>query len=307
MIRAGHDGDLAAIARLFNEVYPHWTQSEAGLRHRLSSEPDRARRRTWVVEEDGELAGSSSSSFDFHSSKEDVAFVQVMVAARHRRRGLGDALLAAAMTHLTESGARKVITHTTEQEGRRFLEARDFRHTLTGRLSRVDPRAVDLSQLARLEREKAKEGFTLAPLSALRDRPELIHAVDAAASRDIPLDEPITDVRFDEWERYYWRHPDLSLDGSFAVLHDGRPVAFTMIRADPATRRASNDMTGTLAEYRGRGLARLAKLASLRWAAEHGITQIVTGNDETNAPMLAVNARLGYMPFASEYSYVREL
>ena len=29
-------------------------------------------------------------------------------------------------------------------------------------------------------------------------------------------------------------------------------------------------------------------------------------NDETNAPMLAVNERLGYRPLASVYSYARE-
>jgi hypothetical protein len=30
----------------------------------------------------------------------------------------------------------------------------------------------------------------------------------------------------------------------------------------------------------------------------------LTENDETNAPMLAINERLGYRPIASRYSYV---
>ena len=64
--------------------------------------------------------------------------------------------------------------------------------------------------------------------------------------------------------------------------------------------------TGTGREYRGRGLALAVKLASTRWAREHGITQIVTTNDETNAPMLAINRRLGYEPAGRRVEYLIE-
>ena len=57
-----------------------------------------------------------------------------------------------------------------------------------------------------------------------------------------------------------------------------------------------NWMTGTRRAYRGRGLALAVKLASIEWAAANGITRMLTFNDATNAPMLAVNRRLGYEP-----------
>ena len=44
------------------------------------------------------------------------------------------------------------------------------------------------------------------------------------------------------------------------------------------------------------GLARLLKSHSLHRAAEAGATRAITDNDETNAPMLAVNKALGYRP-----------
>src|SRR4051812_14130311 len=50
--------------------------------------------------------------------------------------------------------------------------------------------------------------------------------------------------------------------------------------------RAVNDMTGTLRDYRGRGLAQLAKRATLVNAAKRGVELVSTDNDETNAPML---------------------
>ena len=61
----------------------------------------------------------------------------------------------------------------------------------------------------------------------------------------------------------------------------------------------------TRREFRGRGLARLLKSHSLHRAAEAGVTLAITDNDETNAPMLAVNTALGYRPFARRVEWER--
>ena len=42
----------------------------------------------------------------------------------------------------------------------------------------------------------------------------------------------------------------------------------------------------------------------MRQLAELGIELLLTENDETNAPMLAINNRLGYAPIESRYSYI---
>ena len=48
------------------------------------------------------------------------------------------------------------------------------------------------------------------------------------------------------------------------------------------------------------------KQHSLALAAAAGITRVITMNDETNAPMLAINAKLGYQPLSSGHSWVLE-
>jgi GNAT superfamily N-acetyltransferase len=87
---------------------------------------------------------------------------------------------------------------------------------------------------------------------------------------------------------------------------DGRAVAISYTAVDLPRARAANAFTGVLPEQRGQGLARLVKLAVIRHLAEAGVTFLVTENDETNAPMLAVNARLGFRPHGAHYNYVRE-
>jgi hypothetical protein len=36
------------------------------------------------------------------------------------------------------------------------------------------------------------------------------------------------------------------------------------------------------------------------------VTRVVTDNDEQNAPMLAVNRRLGFVPYTAMLTWVRE-
>ena len=126
------------------------------------------------------------------------------------------------------------------------------------------------------------------------------------ATADMPSTEPFDGMAYEEWEEHVLRHPLYVPEGSFVALVDGDAAAVSLIVSEPETRRASNMFTGTRRAYRGRGLALAVKLASFRWAAENGVTAMLTYNDATNAPMLAVNARLGYVPIGRRVEWLRE-
>ena len=64
----------------------------------------------------------------------------------------------------------------------------------------------------------------------------------------------------DEWLRTTYAHPGLSHDGSRVVVASELLVSWSLIGVD-GQGRAMNEFTGTRPEYRGRGLARLAKVA----------------------------------------------
>jgi GNAT superfamily N-acetyltransferase len=261
-----------------------------------------------VAESDGEVVGWGSGGLETEIDRDDVAWLNVMVRPAWRGQGIGAALYESAEAHLLGQGARRLLTETTDDPvAWGFAERRGFRHTMTRRLSSLDPLTLDDAELDALAAAKESEGFTLAPLAAFHDRPELIHAVDAEALLDEPADEPLTKLPLDEWLASSWRHPDLASEGSFAVLHGGRPVAIAWLLVDLEGGRAGNGFTGTLRAYRGRGLARLAKLASISWLRARGVALLVTENDETNAAMLAVNTRLGYRPFATARAYLKDI
>jgi GNAT superfamily N-acetyltransferase len=99
---------------------------------------------------------------------------------------------------------------------------------------------------------------------------------------------------FDEWRRFILGNPLLDPEGSFTLLRAGRPVALSWLLVDRERLKAEHEWTATLPELRGQGLARLAKLHAIRWAAEHGFRELLTDNDSDNIAMLELNRSLGF-------------
>ena len=123
-------------------------------------------------------------------------------------------------------------------------------------------------------------------------------------SRDIP-NENFEAIGLDEWENLFWESPLIDGEASLVAFVEGELAGLTMIRVDRPSGRAQNNLCGVRRPHRGRGLALLLKSHSLRRAAELGATIALTDNDETNAPMLAVNRRLGYSQFARRLEWER--
>jgi GNAT superfamily N-acetyltransferase len=304
VIRAFEAADAQAVVELARDVALDWAVSPRGFAYRQVSHPDRARQRAWVAVEDGAVVGFGRARLLWEVADERAATLWLAVRAERRGRGIGSALFDRAERHLQEVGGRKLESVADEESGRAFLEARGFERRGVEHLSALDPRGVDLSALGELEAEKAAEGFHALRLADALDRPRELHTVYATTAADVPGEFAVDDLRYDEWVRECLRDPDISARGSTVVVAGERPVALSFLVADGAGRAAS-DMTGTLPEFRRRGLARLAKLGTIRWAAESGIERMVTGNDEDNAGMLALNRSLGYKTIAERTFYLR--
>ena len=91
--------------------------------------------------------------------------------------------------------------------------------------------------------------------------------------------------------------PGVQLDGFYVALDGNEVVGYASViveRARPGV--GIHDMTAVRRAWRGRGVARALKQATIDWARDAGLEALETGNDIDNAAMRAVNARLGYRP-----------
>ena len=84
------------------------TTEERRYLRALKRHPDAA---VYVAEDDGAVVGRLSIARDPHSASRHVADLGIMVAAGHRRRGIGRALLEQAVDWARDAGVRKLELH----------------------------------------------------------------------------------------------------------------------------------------------------------------------------------------------------
>jgi GNAT superfamily N-acetyltransferase len=298
VIREATLADAAAVARLSTLVYPAELATARGLRHWWAAFPPRARRQMWAAEEAGELVGFAAALLQVSSAERGAAVANVYVHPERRRRGIGAALWEPVEEHLDTIGGRHVNSFGLDEEpSRRFMAARGFEVTHVQRMS-----SLELASLG--PPPEPADGVSLVPYAELDD-PRPVYELEVEALQDVPVDQPFDDVRFEDWHARWWDNPELDREASLLALSGGEPAAFTTLLSDPESGRAVSGMTGTARRFRGRGLALLVKHHALTRAAARGITIASTENDEQNAPMLAVNARLGYRPVAANATFSR--
>ena len=303
MIREYESRDAAGVASLIADGSP-WLATAAGIEHEVRTRPARAKRRSWVAEEDGEIVGWGEAEFKWSTDAADAGEVWVFVRGDVRGRGIGTALYDGGAAHLSREGATELRGTVGDDAGRRFVEKRGYVKTRDEVVSSVDPRTVDTSRLGQERERLERDGFRLVTLGEAEQQPRALHALYAAAAVDMPADHPESNLPYEDWLAETLGKPDLSRDGSFVVLAGDRPVALSFVDVDLPRRFAEQELTGTAPDFRRRGLARVAKLAVASWAAASGIERLATSNDDENEGMLTINRELGFRPAETWSTYV---
>jgi GNAT superfamily N-acetyltransferase len=290
------DEDIGeGAAELFRELQPSVLTTAAYLMHRQRTAPARTRRLSLVAVDADSVVGWGSVTRPWPEAELDRAAIWVMVKPSHRRRGLGAALAERVERHAIDGGAATLTTIVeNDPAGLRFVERRGFEETKANLVSSLEPRVVDVPR---------PEGYEVATLDELAGEEQQLYRIFGEAGGFRPGGEP----SFEEWRRVILESPLLEPRGSFTVLADGRPVSLAWLLVDWERARAENEWTATVPELRGRGLARLAKLQTIRWAAENGIREVLTDNEEDNVPMLELNRSLGYRPLWRRRSFKRSV
>jgi GNAT superfamily N-acetyltransferase len=294
LIRTARPDDAPAVVALRALVHPYLVRGVESTRRMIAEPPPGEEWTAFVAEVEGRVVGWVSAYRNGRTSEVDFGEVAMLhVHPDHRGHGIGDALLAEAMEHLTALGVRRVRTWALTAS-LPFARKRGFEPSRELRYSALDLRAAPPPP-------DPPAGVRLRALTELD--PRRLHATYVAASADEPGDTPSDAVSYDNWRYEVWDNVGLDRQVSTAVEIDGELVAFSLVKRDGD--RMWSDMTATLPAYRGRRLARLAKRAALHRAAADGVRVAYTSNDEANAPMLAVNEGLGYRPVASQWSCLR--
>lgn len=297
--------DAESVVRIRRAVAPHLVTTPQAVTFNVARANPAQHYLLLVAEENATVIGTARMGIVYDSPLPGQAFLSLQVHPDHRGRGAGTLLARSAEEHLAAAGATSV--HCTVDDTpatRAFAEHHGYHPSRAAHWQRVDLAGGALPP--RLSPEDLPPGVELRTAAHYTDDPRPVFAADAEVTADEPGDVDVDLTDYDDWLSHTWHHPCLDRDLTMVVEVDGRVAAFTAAHTDGDTRYLSA-MTGTLREFRGRGLAKLAKNESLHRARTAGYTDAFTGNDAENAPMLAINQWFGYEICATEIQHVHEL
>jgi GNAT superfamily N-acetyltransferase len=240
--------------------------------------------------------------------------VNVVVHPSHRRRGIGARLLRRVAQFAQARGATRLRCDVGDHhpEGVRFAERHAFhaeRHVFE---STLDLTSFDSSHFASDVAAAEDAGFLFASLAELGDTDEhrrRLYALHVETGRDVPGSSGTWEP-YDVYARGFFARDTYRSDGQWIVLDTragNRWAGIVQLAWNPAARTAHQEMTGTVRDYRGRRLTLPLKVKALARAREWGATSVTTQNDSLNAPMLAVNRRLGFQRRSGYYKMYRDL
>ncbi len=280
------ESDELASLEVYNTVWPHDAVTIEAVHSYRDSAQDYI---DYLVREDGVILGSGVGAVFAYRARRVVALITVL--AGQRGRGAGTALYEAISRWAGERGAGEleVSASSDDPESLSFAQRRGFIE-----VRRQVGLVLSLAGVSPL-RVQPPAGIEIVTWA---QRPELargMYEVDLEIHPDIPGFEDVALEPFEDWMAHNMQRPTDSPEATFIALAGEEVVGFAKLSLT-APMAAGNAMTAVKRAWRGRGIAGALKAAEINWALANGYTELHTSNEERNAPINRLNARLGYRP-----------
>lgn len=310
-IRTGTNEDYAAVVALRNRTTPELAISVEKWQADDAARPAHCVFGLLCAERDGELVGYARYAQYADLYQPGKFFVNVCVAPEAQRDGLATRLLQALEAALEPLNPQ--ILRATVREDRKgamiWAMREGFKEISSRYTSELKVKDFDCRAYDSLIEQLAAAGIELRPVSDLRADPRHIpklHDLFTRVDADVPMADTTTALSRDQFIKQVLEAPYFNADGSFVAVdvreYIGLNFVFKMREGV-----LDIDLTGTERGYRRRGIATALKVKGIEYAQKAGFHTICTTNDATNAAIISINDRMGFVRRPALVQFVKTL
>ncbi|HWI61256.1 MAG TPA: GNAT family N-acetyltransferase [Symbiobacteriaceae bacterium] len=290
--RIAEPADCDRLAELMSLLWPVTAHQVA---ERLCSFPPDAEKHYFLAVDEADYGAGMCFATHYPFEPKGLFWCRVVVDPRYRGQGVGAMLLSEVERVARAHGGLRLNADIREDDSASlaWCQRRGFaicRHAFE---SVLDLATYDEAPFLGALEQPGIRFFTLADQPGEQTLHKLYELVKVT-SPDNPLFAVDQFPDYDQWVKLDMERADLAPDCVILAADGDRLVAMTSLSPTGEPETMTPDYTCVHPEYRGRGLALAVKVLGVRAARRHGAQYIRTNNDSTNAPMLAVNWKLGY-------------
>lgn len=298
------DTDFPRIAEIINTFNPEPASAQQLQEDEASAPTDRLIYRMNAVNDEGLILGYSWIRRNPWMPEERFWF-RVTVDPLYKNAGIGSLLYDDGLRFVKDHGGNRldVTIRDSDTASLDFAAHRGFKVIRHVYDSILDLSTFDEGRFVGIIESLENAGIrftTLAEAGNTSENQRRIYDLDVQVNPDIP-GEPMIFPPFEEYCKTMLGGAMFIPDGAIIAADGERWVGFTILGYARDIGLMINEMTGVHRDYRGRHIALALKLLAIRRARRYGVTTIRTNNDSENAPMLAVNRKLGYRPVPGYY------
>jgi mycothiol synthase len=303
-LREFADRDFATRVEVGHRLNPEqkYTEQEARRWDAVLRTPSTFYR-VFVVEErsSGRGVAFGDLATDHDSLDPSVLWADVEVDPDHQHRGIGRFLAEVISAEAQRRGPRRLWAWVRLDRPRdvAFADRQGF-HELRRRWeSWLELPAPGLAAIPDRTEALRREGIELTTLAedgpAQEDVRRRLLPLFNEAQADEPRVGSFAPATYERFVSFNLEGEGFLPEAFFLARKGDRYVGVSSLELLPAEPGVLHQVfSGTLREYRGRGIATELKRRTVAYAEAHGFRAIRTSNHSLNRPMWAINAKLGY-------------
>lgn len=267
-------------------------------------------KQTVAVDAEGKLLGYSHVKREYGTWDPGRLHLWVIVSPGARNQSIGTLLYEDGLRFVLESNAYRLDTAVRDDDSASlgFAERRGFRVDRHMFGSRLAAQAFDETPFAGAIEAAEATGIRFFSMLDLGNSPEAqrkLYELNKHIDGEIPGERVFPS--FEEFSEMVFGSEWYVPDGQIIAADADRWVGMSAVGYFPDTESMRVMITGVESAYRGRKIGMALKLLTHRCARRRGVKHLYTGNDSHNAPMLAINQKLGYTKLRGTYYLMKML
>lgn len=224
----------------------------------------------------------------------------------YRKQGLGTKLYQFLSEKASAYDVTQIASYCSDEDVNSFAFAQkrgfDIRRHIYESI--LDLTTFDVTQWLDIVEEVRSQGIRFSSLAQEGNTQAALfklYQLNAETAQDNPTYDGTYKQTFENFKAKIANAHWFRADGQWLAIDGDRYIGLGAIGFEEDGITASNAFTGVDREYRGRKIALALKVVGAKFAQEQGATRLITTNDSANAPMLAINQKLGYQRTVGEY------